>query len=358
MEYNVIHQGDCIEVMRSLPDESIDLIFIDPPYFMQTSGDLHRTNGEVFDGVKDKWDKFVGMDEYEKFTYDYLKECRRVLKKDGAIWIIGSFQNIYTVGHIMLKLGFWILNDVIWSKPNAVPNFTGSRFQNSHETLLWCSKSKGSKYQFNYKTMKALNGGKQMKSVWDIGICIGSERLKDKDGKKLHSTQKPEKLLENIILATTVEGDVVLDPFFGTGTTGAIAKKFGRKYIGIELDPVYVEASERRIRAVETISNEYTRAEFDIKPPKVPVARLIAEGYLAVGEKLYDKGGKVVAKLNADGKATVLSDGFVGSIHKASAHILGKANHNGWDYFYVYPPGFHLIPINSLRYLYQEDHGE
>jgi len=355
MEYNVIHQGDCIEVMKSFPDESVDLIFADPPYFMQTSGELHRTNGDVFDGVKDEWDKFSGMDDYEKFTHDWLKECKRVLKKDGAIWVIGSFQNIYTMGHIMLKLGYWVLNDVVWSKPNAVPNFSGSRFQNSHETLLWCSKSKKSRYQFNYQTMKELNGGKQMKSVWDIGICIGNERLKDENGKKVHSTQKPEKLLENIILSTTIENDIVLDPFFGTGTTGAIAKKFGRKFIGIEMDPYYIKHATDRINSVETISNEFTRAEFDIKPPKVSTEKLISENYLSVGEKLYDKHGKHVANLSADGGITVVEDGFVASIHKGSAHILGKSNNNGWDYFY-FMDGEKLTSINDLRYRYDSDH--
>ena len=200
---NTIIEGDTIENLKKIPDESVDLIFADPPYFMQTEGELHRTDGTKFQGVEDEWDKFSSYNEYDKFCFEWLKECKRVLKKDGAIWVIGSFQNIYRLGYIMQNLDYWILNDIIWSKPNAAPNFAGTRFQNSHETLIWCTKSKKSKYTFNYKTMKYLNNEKQDKSVWDIGICIGNERLKGEDGKKIHSTQKPEKLLYKVILSTS-----------------------------------------------------------------------------------------------------------------------------------------------------------
>lgn len=251
IQKDFIYQGDCLDILRTFPDKSVDLIFADPPYNMQTEGELLRTDGTAFDGVSDKWDKFSSLQDYDAFSKKWLTECRRVLKNDGAIWVIGSFQNIFRLGYIMQDLGFWILNDVIWSKPNAVPNFGGTRFQNSHETLIWCAKSKGAKYHFNYKTMKHLNGDKQMKSVWEIGICIGSERLKDSDGKKIHSTQKPEHLLYNIILSSTQKEDLVLDPFFGTGTTGAVAKRLGRHFVGIEREAAYIEAAKKRINSVQ-----------------------------------------------------------------------------------------------------------
>ena len=242
---NSIIKGDSIENLRNIPDKTIDVIFTDPPYWMQTEGDLLRNNGEKFSGVEDEWDKFGSYKEYDKFTYDWLVECRRVLKDSGSIWVIGSFQNIYRVGYIMQDIGFWILNDIVWSKPNAVPNFSGTRFKNSHETLLWCSKNKKSKYRFNYKTMKYLNDGKQENSVWDIGFCIGKERLKDENNVKIHSTQKPEKILHKIILSSSKPGDIILDPFFGTGTTGAVAKRLGRKFIGIEREDKYIHAAQK-----------------------------------------------------------------------------------------------------------------
>ena len=253
---NTIIEGDTIENLKKIPDESIDLIFADPPYFMQTEGELHRTDGTKFQGVEDEWDKFSSYNEYDKFCFEWLKECKRILKKDGSIWVIGSFQNIYRIGYIMQNLGYWILNDIIWSKPNAAPNFSGTRYQNSHETLIWCTKSKKSKYTFNYKTMKYLNNDKQDKSVWDIGICIGNERLKGEDGKKVHSTQKPEKLLYKVILSTSKPNDIVLDPFFGTGTTGAIAKLLGRNYIGIEREHEYNLVAQKRIDNVIPLNDD------------------------------------------------------------------------------------------------------
>jgi len=288
---NTIIVGDCLTNLPLIPDNSVDLIFADPPYWMQTEGELLRTNGAKFSGVEDDWDKFNTYKEYDEFSKKWLKECKRILKPNGSIWVVGAFQNIYRIGYIMQNLGFWVLNDVIWSKPNAVPNFGGTRFQNSHETLLWCCKSQKSKYTFNYKTMKHLNGGKQDKSVWNIGICIGGERLKDADGKKAHSTQKPEKLLYKIILSTSKPGDVVLDPFFGSGTTGAVAKLLGRNYIGLEMESKYIDIAKKRIKKVITDSNDVNNLTLEVKPPRVSMKQLIEDGSLAVGEKLYSQQG-------------------------------------------------------------------
>ena len=307
---------------------------------------------QKFNGVSDSWDKFSSLEEYDNFTKKWLIECKRVLKDDGAIWVIGSFQNIFRLGYIMQDLGFWILNDVIWSKPNAVPNFGGTRFQNSHETLLWCSKSKKSKYHFNYKTMKVFNGGKQMKSIWDIGICIGKERLKDKYGNKVHSTQKPEALLYNVILSSTEKNDIVLDPFFGTGTTGVIAKRLGRRYIGIERNEEYILAAEKRLRNTIEESDDYINGLFEVKPPRVSTQRLLDFGYLKEGEVLYSKDKKYEVTLLNDGN--VEYNGNIGSIHKISAMIKNKTNNNGWDYFYCIKNGT-LISIDELRYLANND---
>lgn len=345
---NTIIEGDTIENLKKIPDDSIDLIFADPPYFMQTEGELLRTDGTKFQGVEDEWDKFNDYNDYDKFCFEWLKECKRVLKKDGAIWVIGSFQNIYRLGYIMQNLGFWILNDVIWSKPNAAPNFSGTRYQNSHETLLWCTKSKKSKYTFNYKTMKHLNNDKQDKSVWDIGICIGNERLKNEDGKKIHSTQKPEKLLYKVILSTTKPNDIVLDPFFGTGTTGAIAKLLGRNWIGIERETSYNKAALERINKIETLDDDITNLKLEVKPPKVPMKKLIEKGMIKENQILYDKNGKEICKVQADGN--VYDENDILSIHKMSAKYLNLKNNNGWDYFYIMDDC--LKSINDLRYMY------
>lgn len=352
LPYDSIIQGDCIDILKKLPSNSIDLIFADPPYNMQTEGELLRTDGSTFSGVTDKWDKFDSIEAYDDFCKQWLSECKRILKDDGAIWVIGSFQNIYRLGYIMQDLGFWILNDVIWSKPNAVPNFAGTRFQNSHETLIWCAKSKSSKYQFNYKTMKNLNGDKQMKSVWDIGICIGSERLKDENGQKIHSTQKPEKLLYNIIISSTKPNDVVLDPFFGTGTTGAIAKKTGRHYVGIEREEFYIKHAEKRIESIIPEMDLFSQLELEVKPPRISTKELIAKGYLKENQKLFSKDKRFSVFLCADGN---VSDGEEKlSIHKMSAKLLGRTNNNGWDYFWT-EQNEDFISIDSLRYLANEN---
>jgi len=270
MKLNTIIQGDCIEELKKFPDNSIDLIFADPPYNMQLENVLYRPNNTKVDGVDDDWDKFASFSEYDDFCIAWLKECRRILKDTGTIWVIGSYHNIFRVGNIMLNLGFWILNDVTWYKTNPMPNFMGTRFTNATETLLWCSKGKEcKKYTFNHKIMKKYNGNKQMTSVWQIGLCIGEERLKGEDGKKAHSTQKPEELLKRVILSTTKQGDIVLDPFFGTGTTGAVAKKLKRQFIGIERESEYITLAENRINCVKEFYEEADWLEEEEKQVKV-----------------------------------------------------------------------------------------
>jgi DNA modification methylase len=257
MKLNTIIQGDCIEELKKIPDNAVDLIFADPPYNMQLKNALYRPDNTKVDGVDDEWDKFASFLEYDEFCITWLRECRRILKDTGTIWVIGSYHNIFRVGNIMLNLGFWILNDVTWHKTNPMPNFLGRRFTNATETLLWCSKAeKHKKYTFNHKLMKKYNDNKQMTSVWRIRLCIGEERLKGADGKKAHSTQKPEELLKRVILSTTRQGDIVLDPFFGTGTTGAVAKKLKRHFMGIEKEPSYVTLAKNRIEAIDGFFEE------------------------------------------------------------------------------------------------------
>ncbi|ELA08907.1 DNA methylase N-4/N-6 domain-containing protein [Moraxella macacae 0408225] len=352
---NTILQGDCIENLKKLPSNSIDLIFADPPYFMQTEGQLLRTSGEKFAGVEDEWDKFNDFAEYDAFCTKWLSECQRILKPTGSIWVIGSFQNIYRIGYLMQNLGFWILNDVVWHKTNPVPNFGGTRFCNAHETLLWCSKTKNSKFTFNYKTMKHLNGDKQERSVWQLALCTGSERIKGDDGKKVHSTQKPEALLYKVILASSKPNDIVLDPFFGTGTTGAVAKALGRNYIGLERESKYIDVAQQRLAQVVVNPNDIEWLSLETKPPKVAMKTLVAANYLNIGQALFDKNQNRICTVLADGKVTDSVDTL--SIHKMSAKYLNKTNHNGWDYFYVIKDN-KLITLDSLRYDYASKMGK
>lgn len=345
---NQILHGDCTSLLKTLPDKSVDAIFADPPYFMQTTGDLLRTNGDKFSGVDDDWDKFDNLTHYDEFCKAWLVECRRILKDSGSIWVIGSFQNIYRLGYILQDLGFWILNDIIWYKSNPVPNFAGSRFCNAHETLLWCAKGKNNKFTFNYKTMKAMNGDKQEKSVWTIPLCTGNERIKNNDGKKAHATQKPESLIEKVILSSTKVGDVILDPFFGTGTTGAVAKRLKRNYIGIEREIEYINVAQQRINEVAIQDNDYINQKLEVKPPKVTMQQLLALGLLDINQPLYDKDKNEISTINHEGMAYNGIDSL--SIHKRSAEYLAKKNHNGWDFFYVYYNG-DFIPLNKLRYI-------
>lgn len=349
---NSIIKGDTIDTLKQFPDNSIDVIFADPPYFMQTTGKvLQRADGTgEFKGCDDEWDKYENYKEYDEFSTNWLKECRRILKPNGTIWVIGSFQNIYRIGYIMQNLGYWILNDIIWSKTNPTPNMAGTRFCNAHETLLWCAKSEKSKFTFNYKTMKHLNGDKQDKSVWTLGICQGNERLKDETGAKLHTTQKPESLLEKVILSSTRPNDIVLDPFFGTGTTGAVAKKYGRNFIGIEREEKYIEGANKRINTQEICCNKISNLELETKPPKVSLSQLIVANLLQEHEILYNKNGDKIATLTDNNKVVYKNSEY--SIHKLSAKLLNKNNNNGWSYFYI-KRNNKLICIDSLRYEYQ-----
>lgn len=349
-------KGDTIEILKTFPDKSIDTIFADPPYFMQSTDKiLQRADGTgEFKGCDDAWDKYKDYVEYDNFCNDWLKECKRVLKDDGTIWVIGSFQNIFRLGYLMQNLGFWILNDVVWNKTNPTPNMAGTRFCNAHETLLWCSKGKNNKFTFNYKTMKYLNDNKQDKSVWTLGICQGNERLKGNDGKKLHTTQKPEALLEKIILSSTKPNDIVLDPFFGTGTTGAVAKKYGRNFIGIEREQTYIDGAEARIQQVQNQSNDISNLILEVKPPRYSLSDLIKLKLIKENEFLYDREGNKKCTVCRDGKVRVEEE--ITSIHKLSAKLLNKNNHNGWDYFYI-KKDEKLISIDDLRYQAKEMEG-
>ena len=343
IELDTIIEGDCVQQMAHLPTHSVNMIFADPPYFMQTSGHLNRGDGTRFQGVDETWDKFLNLHDYDDFCRRWLMECRRVLKPNGTIWVIGSMQNIYRLGYLMQEMGFWILNEVIWTKPNAPPNFTGTRFQNRHETLLWCSPKKGAPYTFNYKTLKALNGGKQASSVWDIPICLGPERLKGEDGKKLHATQKPEKLLYQVILTSTKPGDIVLDPFMGSGTTGAMAKLLGRHYIGIEREQKYVKAARKRIEKISQKMDDFAKLVYDRKPPKVLFSHLIKKGFIKAGQYLYTPTRK---------KALILPNGqlkcgsMIGSIHQLAARLQKKNAANGWTFWQILTQkGYQAIDI-------------
>ncbi len=351
---NKIYKGDSIEILKKISSKSVDVIFADPPYFMQTSGILERFDGSEFKGVDDEWDVFNSYQDYDKFTKDWIKECRRILKDDGTIWVIGTFHNLFRMGYIMQDLGFWILNDIVWEKSNPTPNFKGTKFVNAQETLIWAKKSEKSKFTFNYKTMKEINGGKQMKSVWKMPISSGHERLKNKDGKKLHNTQKPFKLLEWVILSSTKEGDTILDPFFGTGTTGAVAKSLNRKYIGIEREMIYYEAAKERIKNQKKNTNyskEIIKNTYDEKMPNVPIKTLIDEGYISK-RTLYNVDGKVKVKLLNSGK---VSDGNEElSIHHMSGKVQGLSNFNGWTYWYI-KDGNAYISIDEIRERYRNE---
>ncbi|MEL6610218.1 MAG: site-specific DNA-methyltransferase [Pseudomonadota bacterium] len=343
---NSILAGDCIEIMRSLPENSVDLIFADPPYNLQLKGDLHRPDNSRVDAVDDAWDQFSSFAAYDRFTQDWLAAARRLLKPDGAIWVIGSYHNIFRVGAALQDAGFWVLNDVVWRKSNPMPNFRGKRFTNAHETMIWASKSEGAKYTFNYEAMKALNEGVQMRSDWVLPICNGGERLKDANGDKAHPTQKPESLLHRVILATSNEGDVILDPFFGTGTTGAVAKMLGRNFIGIEREAAYREVAERRlgnVRKFDKSALQTTRSKR--AEPRVPFGQLVERGMLRPGEVLTGPRGQT-AKVRADG--TLVSGDASGSIHQVGAALEGAPSCNGWAYWNFKRDG-KAVSIDLLR---------
>jgi len=344
-----ILQGDCIEAMRSLPSASVDLVFADPPYNLQLGGDLARPDGSAVDAVTDHWDKFDSFAAYDRFTREWLSEARRVLKPDGALWVIGSYHNIFRVGAILQDLGFWILNDVVWRKANPMPNFKGTRFTNAHETLIWASRSEKSKYTFNYRAMKTLNDELQMRSDWVIPICSGPERLKQ-GGAKVHPTQKPEALLYRVLLATTRKGDVVLDPFFGTGTTGAVARRLGRQWIGCERESGYREAALARIaEALPLDESALTTMHSAKSAPRVAFGQLLETGWISPGAMLHDKKRRLAAQVRSDG--SLASGSETGSIHGLGAKLQGAPSCNGWTFWHVEHEG-ELKPLDALRQLY------
>ena len=343
---NKILIGDCIDHMDALPSESVDMIFGDPPYNLQLAGDLHRPNNTRVNGVEENWDKFTDFAHYDDFTCRWLTAAQRILKPTGSIWVIGSYHNIFRVGAALQDLGYWILNDIIWRKSNPMPNFRGKRFTNAHETLIWASKNKKSKYTFNYKSLKCLNDDLQMRSDWMLPICNGKERLKQ-NGKKVHSTQKPESLLHRIILATTNKGDIIFDPFLGTGTTAVGAKKLGRKYYGIEREKKYFKAAVERIKNTKVIEENYLDTiENNKSKPRIPFGSLVELGILRPGTTLFDPKKKINAKIMADGSIKYKKS--EGSIHKIAAAIMGAESYNGWTYWHCDINGSTVV-IDSLR---------
>ena len=344
--------GDCLEVMSTLPEKSVDLVFADPPYNLQLQNDLWRPNHTKVDAVDDAWDRFDGFTAYDAFTRSWLGACRRLLKDTGTLWVIGSYHNIYRVGAILMDLGYWILNDIVWVKTNPMPNFRGVRFTNAHETLLWAQKIKGARYTFNHHAMKALNDDLQMRSDWEIPLCTGKERVR-LNGAKAHSTQKPEALLYRVLLSSTNPGDIVLDPFFGTGTTGAVAKKLHRHWIGIERDPVYIQVAQERIDALQAgpFSEEIFASPSSRRQPRLPFGALLAAGLLHPGQSLYlGPTGDLTAVILADG--ALQRGSLTGSIHQLGRQLL-QAPCNGWQvWHYLDLDTGRRLPIDTLRQQY------
>jgi len=352
MKINRIIQGDCVEVLKSLSSESVDLIFADPPYNLQLKKKLNRPDNSLVNAVNDDWDKFSSFTNYDVFTENWLRECKRILKPNGSIWVMGSYHNIFRIGTILQNLNFWILNDIIWNKVNPMPNFKGTRFTNAHETLIWASKDQNSKYTFNYNAMKSLNGDLQMRSDWNLAICSGKERL-SLNGNKLHSTQKPEALLSRIILSSTKIGDIVLDPFLGSGTTAAVAKKYNRNWIGIEKEENYTLEAKKRIDNIEKLDNIDLQTLTSKKhEPRVPFGSLIENGLLSPGETLFDGRKRWFAKVRVDG--SLISKDTKGSIHSVGAEVQGLPACNGWTFWHTEFKGT-VVPIDTLRSLVRKD---
>ncbi|HVQ08937.1 MAG TPA: site-specific DNA-methyltransferase [Allosphingosinicella sp.] len=348
-----ILQGDCVAAMARLPDASIDMIFADPPYNLQLGGDLFRPEGGRVDAVDDDWDKFDTFASYDAFTRAWLAEARRILKPDGTLWVIGSYHNIFRVGAALQDQGYWILNDIIWRKSNPMPNFRGTRFTNAHETLIWASRGENSRYTFNYRAMKALNDELQMRSDWVLPICAGGERVKD-GGLKAHPTQKPEALLYRVLLACTNKGDVVLDPFFGTGTTGAVARRLGRKWIGIERESRYIRVARERIDSTLELDESAMKVMASrATQPKLPFGTLVESGIIEPGALLTDSKRRWSARVLAD--ASVEHGGRQGSIHKIGAAVQDAPACNGWTFWHVEREG-RLVPLDALRQAYLIDH--
>ena len=339
--------GDCIPMMRMLPPASVHCVFADPPYNLQLRGELRRPDDSLVDGVDDDWDKFTDFAAYDAFTREWLAECRRIMRKDGTIWVIGAYHNIFRLGTILQDLGFWILNDVIWRKSNPMPNFRGRRFTNAHETLIWAARERDSRYRFNYQAMKSLNDDIQMRSDWTFPLCTGPERLKNQHGLKLHPTQKPEALLHRILLASTSPGDVVLDPFLGTGTTAAVAKRLHRHFIGIERHPAYAEAAigrVRRIRPAPAAAAETSPTKREA--PRVPFGSLVERGLVPEGTVLTDKQHRIRAIVSADG--SLISGPVRGSIHQVGAQLQNIPSCNGWTFWHLDRAG-KLITLDTIR---------
>lgn len=357
---NQIIEGDCVENLNALPEKSIDLIFADPPYNLQLRNELHRPNMTKVDTVDDAWDQFDSFQTYDEFTRKWLTACKRVLKPTGTLWVIGSYHNIFRVGAILQDLGFWMLNDVIWVKTNPMPNFRGVRFTNAHETLIWASTGQGARYTFNHQAMKGLNEEKQMRSDWWLlSLATGSERVRDENGDKAHSTQKPEALLYRVILASSNPGDVVLDPFFGSGTTGAVAKRLHRNWIGLEREKKYIQVAQKRIDAVQP--EPFDAHVFDVESkgrsdPRVEFSLLLENGFLQPGQSLFfAKDRARSATIKPDARLRTI-DGFEGSIHRAGSHYMHDAPCNGWEQWYLQENG-HLISLGEVREKYRIEMG-
>ena len=344
---DTILMGDCVAEMARLPDKSVDMIFADPPYNLQLGGDLFRPEGGRVDAVDDEWDKFESLTTYDNFTRDWLEQARRILKDNGTIWVIGSYHNIYRVGTLLQDADFWILNDIVWRKTNPMPNFRGTRFTNAHETLLWCAKDEKARYTFNYRAMKALNDDLQMRSDWLLPICSGGERVKDDDGAKAHPTQKPEALLYRILLACTKPGDVVLDPFFGTGTTGAVARRLGRRWIGIERESKYAKVARERIDSTLPLDESAMLTVTDKRDqPRVAFGALVENGLVPAGTTLTDSKRRWTANVRADGSISCAPHS--GSIHQVGAALQGAPSCNGWTFWHVEQDGV-LEPLDAFR---------
>lgn len=340
--------GDCVALMGELPAASVDMIFADPPYNLQLSQELRRPDASKVDAVDDEWDRFASFEAYDAFTRAWLLACRRLLKPNGTIWVIGAYHNIFRVGAMMQDLDFWILNDVVWRKTNPMPNFRGSRLQNAHETMIWASRGREARgFTFNYEASKAGNEDVQLRSDWLFPICTGSERLKDGNGKKVHPTQKPEALLHRILSIASRPGDVVLDPFFGTGTTGAVAKKLGRHFIGLERDRDYASAAQERLAAITSSAAEVLEPlAAKREEPRVAFASLVETGLIPPGAVLTDARRRHRALVKADG--TIAAAGFTGSIHRVGAQVQEAASCNGWSYWHI-ERGGRLCPIDDIR---------
>lgn len=340
----ILH-GDCIQVLKGMPENSVDLVFADPPYNLQLSKILYRPNLTKVDAVDDRWDKFSDFEQYDEFTRQWLSATQRVMKDSGTIWVIGTYHNIYRVGSIMQDLGFWILNDILWLKNNPMPNFRGVRFTNAHETMIWAQKKKGARYTFNHRSMKALNDDLQMRSDWTIPLVTGKQRIRT-NGSKAHSTQKPEALLYRVLMASSSPGDVVLDPFFGSGTTGAVAKQLGRKWIGIERDKKYIKVARERIDAVKKADEESLHVE-KRRQARVPFGALLENGLLRPGQMLYFAKNGTKAKILSNGH--IRCGDVTGSIHSVARSLLGNAPANGWDVWFYKDQDGKKVTIDALR---------